>query len=159
MIDPGHCYGCRTYFYAWDYCRYSIHNNESEGLCPCVECIVKSMCDVDCPAFSEWTETDGSKKALHKSLYSNRRKRMKDYLIDQDIKLIDAKVAGLKSKDSNDSKLAIAELLKAKAALITASLGVESIIMAEKLYAEASDDLGDPDFTETAAGGAGDKDN
>ena len=70
VVNPGHCYGCRTYWYGGDYCRYAVHNNESEGLCPCVSCVVKSMCDKDCPAFSKWTDTEEAEEALQKSLYS-----------------------------------------------------------------------------------------
>jgi hypothetical protein len=70
-IDPGYCYGCCTYWYAGDYCNYAIHNNENEGLCPCVTCIVKSMCDEDCADFSKWTDTEGAEEALQKALHSN----------------------------------------------------------------------------------------
>jgi len=80
---------------------------------------------------------------------------MKDYLIDSDIKLIDAKVSELKVNTNVSSMIAIAELLKAKAALVGSLLGVVGINMAEKLHAEMDNDLGDPSFKETAAGGAG----
>jgi len=68
LPDSDPCYGCQTYYYGGDFCHYAVHNNESEGLCPCTFCIVKSMCDNDCDPFSKWTDTEGPEEALQKAL-------------------------------------------------------------------------------------------
>jgi hypothetical protein len=67
MSNPGHCYGCKTYYSDDDYCAYSVHNNITEGLCPCVSCIIKSMCGRICEEYDKWTDTEGAEEALHKS--------------------------------------------------------------------------------------------
>ncbi len=72
-LNSGHCYGCYTYFYGGTYCEYSIHNNESEGLCPCTTCIIKSMCDKDCGPFAKWTEDGIVTAGLQKALYTKEK--------------------------------------------------------------------------------------
>lgn len=50
------CYGCAAYKkdeYG-DYCEYSVHNTEVEGICPCVKCLIKSVCDEACDDFLNW---------------------------------------------------------------------------------------------------------
>ncbi len=55
------CKGCATYKYgAVDYeggektCHY--HGYNDKGQCPCTECIVKVMCNVNCHAFAKFTD-------------------------------------------------------------------------------------------------------
>jgi hypothetical protein len=64
MFKPGHCYGC---FSNGDYCPYVVHNNETEGLCPCVTCIVKPMCNKICYDFCDWTDTEEAEEAMKES--------------------------------------------------------------------------------------------
>lgn len=54
------CEGCRTYRYkknkdVFSLCKLRplIHTNL---WCPCVKCIVKSMCDTTCPAYNKYIE-------------------------------------------------------------------------------------------------------
>jgi hypothetical protein len=57
------CRGCVTYKYndvnidytfSEETCRYHDYNDKSQ--CPCTECVVKMMCDVDCPVFTKFTD-------------------------------------------------------------------------------------------------------
>lgn len=56
-MEPGHCYGCFTFYYDLKLCEYTHYSNEhsEKGSCPCVSCIVKSMCDTDCDDFHSFT--------------------------------------------------------------------------------------------------------
>ena len=58
MFEPGHCYGCKTYYCDGDYCPWAVHNNETEGLCPCVKYIIKSMCGKVCEKYDKWRDTE-----------------------------------------------------------------------------------------------------
>ena len=54
-----YCMGCKTLHYINKFnevthCRFQTSN--VEGKCPCSECIVKMMCDTDCPTFREYTD-------------------------------------------------------------------------------------------------------
>ena len=49
------CYGCLTYKNEeGDYCGSAIHNTELEGICPCVKCLIKSVCDEACDDYFNW---------------------------------------------------------------------------------------------------------
>jgi len=62
---PGYCFGCLTYKDDdGDYCEYCVHNNVSEGLCPCSICIVKTMCNEGCDDFGKWTNSEGVNKSF-----------------------------------------------------------------------------------------------
>ena len=49
------CYGCLTYKNEeGDYCDYTIHNSEEEGICPCTKCLIKGVCDTQCDDYFNW---------------------------------------------------------------------------------------------------------
>jgi hypothetical protein len=57
--DP--CVGCSVYKNEDDYCNFWVHNTESEGICPCSDCIIKSMCRNECEEWAAWKDKKGDK--------------------------------------------------------------------------------------------------
>jgi len=72
----------------------------------------------------------------------------KDYKIDDDINSIDKKVASLSTNDDPSAIIAMAELLKAKAALVTASVSSFGVNMLETLQKDMHKDLGITESTD-----------
>jgi len=57
--EVNNCRGCRTYMLTLSdssmvRCRYLRFNYVAK--CPCTNCIVKTMCDVDCDVFLSFTD-------------------------------------------------------------------------------------------------------
>ncbi len=49
------CYGCAMKKNdKGDYCDHITHNNESEEMCPCTKCLVKSTCTGECEDWAKW---------------------------------------------------------------------------------------------------------
>ena len=42
---------------------------ENKGDCPCTECIVKAMCDIDCEDFGDYSDRPRCKDLLNRRLY------------------------------------------------------------------------------------------
>ena len=47
-----HCKGCTAYHETG--CTFKNHN--TDGTCPCTECVVKAMCDITCGDYNTWTD-------------------------------------------------------------------------------------------------------
>ena len=62
-----HCNGCATLFYRGGYCDYRYAN--VNGICPCTQCIVKAMCDIDCEDFGDYSDRPRCKDLLNRRLY------------------------------------------------------------------------------------------
>lgn len=57
--QKNYCKGCASLrLDSGDYCDFMVHNTVAEGLCPCVNCIIKSMCQCECDEFAKWTFGD-----------------------------------------------------------------------------------------------------
>lgn len=62
-----YCEGCHTLIYDDKWCDYRDAN--VNGICPCTQCIVKAMCELDCEDFSNYTDTSRCKDLLNRRLY------------------------------------------------------------------------------------------
>ena len=67
------CKGCKTYYYSevlGDYrCAYGLKPytiiNSTTEMCPCIKCIIKSMCNRECEDYKKYRELNGRRSVFY----------------------------------------------------------------------------------------------